>query len=109
MFPLGDLMVADGVLYGTTQYGGFYGCGTIYSVTIPPTPSLQITNRTGQPVIFWNDDGLNRTLQTAPDLVSGNWTNVPALNWTNASVKPQQIGYQITDSMNHPGAFFWLK
>ena len=109
MFPLGDLMVADGVLYGTTQYGGFYGCGTIYSVTIPPTPSLQTTNRTGQPVIFWNDDGLNRTLQTAPDLVSGNWTNVPALNWTNASVKPQQIGYQITDSMNHPGAFFWLK
>jgi uncharacterized repeat protein (TIGR03803 family) len=107
--PLADLMVADGVLYGTTRYGGPYGVGTLFSLTIPPTPALQTTNIGSHPVIFWANDGLNRTLQTAPDLVSGNWTNVPALNWTNASFNPQKIGYQITDSINHPGAFFWLK
>lgn len=109
MMPLAELMVADGVLYGTTRYGGAYGVGTLFSLIIPPTPVLQTTNLNDHPVIYWADDGLNRTLQTAPDLVSGNWTSVPALNWTNASINPQKIGYQITDSMNRPSAFFWLK
>ena len=109
MFPLGDLMVANGILYGTTQYGGLYGCGTIYSLTIPPTPSLQITNAAGHPVIFWSDDQLNRTLQTATDLTSGNWTAVNSLNWTNAASNPQQIGYQLPNSFDTSGAFFRLQ
>jgi len=107
--PLADLMVADGVLYGTTRYGGTYGAGTLFSLTIPPTPALQTTNLGGHPLVYWADDGLNRVLQTAPDLVSGNWTNVLTLNWTNTSFKPQAIGYQITESMNHPAAFFQLR
>lgn len=107
--PLADLMVADGVLYGTTRYGGTYGAGTLFSFTIPPTPALQTTNLGGHPLVYWADDGLNRALQTAPDLVSGNWTNVLTLNWTNASMNPQKIGYQITDLMNHPAAFFLLR
>jgi uncharacterized repeat protein (TIGR03803 family) len=109
MYPLGDLMVADGVLYGTTQYGGNYGCGTIYSVTIPLTSPLQTTNLAGQPVMFWSDDGLNRTLQTATDLASSSWTNVAALNFTNAASTPNQIGFQVTNLFNSPAAFFRLQ
>lgn len=108
MYPLGDLMVANGVLYGTTQYGGNYGAGTLFSLTIPPTPPLQATNCGYGPVLCWTDDGLNRTLQTTTDLTSGNWTNVSSLNWTNSSTVPQQIGLCVTNCINAPAAFFRL-
>jgi uncharacterized repeat protein (TIGR03803 family) len=109
MYPLGDLMVTNGVLYGTTLYGGIYGCGTIYSIIIPPTPQLQTTNLAGQPVIFWSDDGLNRILLTTTDLASNNWSNVNLLNWTNFTRTSKQIGLQITNLFNSPAAFFRLQ
>lgn len=109
MSPLSEPTVTNGVFYGTTAAGGFYGCGTIYSVTLPPPPPLQITNSAGQPVIFWSDDQLNRTLRTTTDLASGNWTNTVTLNWTNAASNPQQIGYRLPDAPNPAGAFFRLQ
>ena len=109
MYPLGDLMVADGVLSGTTQYGGSYGCGTIYSLTIPSPPSLQITNLAGRPLVFWNDDGLNRTLRMTTDLAFGNWTNVIPLNWTNTATIPQQIGCQVAAPQDSADAFYCLQ
>jgi uncharacterized repeat protein (TIGR03803 family) len=109
MFPLSEVVVADDVLYGTTQHGGIYGGGTIYSLTIPPTPALRTVSMTGDPLIFWSDDQLNRTLQTTADLNSGNWTNVPSLNWTNLSSNPRQVGFQITNHFNAPAAFYRLQ
>ncbi len=109
MYPLGDLMVADGILYGTTQFGGFYGCGTIYSLTIPPPPTLQITNLAGRPLIFWNDDGWNRTLRMTTNLASGNWTNVISLNWTNTATTPQQIGDEVASPHDSADAFYFLQ
>lgn len=108
-YPWGDLMVANGVLYGVTRYGGNYGDGTLFSLTIPPPPPLQITNCAGQSVICWSDDGLNRSLQTTTDLTSGNWTSVTSLNWTNAAASPNQIGLQIGNLANSSGAFFKLQ
>lgn len=107
--PYAGLILAGDVLYGTTRYGGIYGAGTLFSFAIPPVPALQITNLDGHPVIYWTDDGLNRTLQTAADLVSGSSTRLSTLNGTNASAKPQRIGYEINDDRNHAGAFFWLE
>jgi uncharacterized repeat protein (TIGR03803 family) len=107
--PLSDLLAANGVLYGTTENGGSSGLGVVYSLAIPPTPSLHAANSGGQAVLFWVDDGLNRTLEMASDLAAGNWTNVPALNWTNAAVNPELIGYRIPGGTNQAGAFFWLK
>lgn len=109
MYPAGDLMVADGVLYGATQYGGNYGYGTLYWLTVPPTPALQTTNVAGQFVVCWTDDGYNRTLQTAPDLVLGNWISVTNLNWTNSSTMPAQIGLKISDTSGNPATFFRLR
>lgn len=43
-FPTGGLTAFNGVLYGTTQWGGlpgcfeFQGCGTIFSLTPPASP-----------------------------------------------------------------------
>lgn len=108
-YPRGDLMVANGTLYGVTRYGGDYGDGTLFSLTIPPPPPLQITNCAGQSVICWSDDGLNRSLQTTTDLASGNWTSVASINWTNAAASPKQIGLQIGNLGSSPAAFFKLQ
>ena len=108
MNPHGDLTIADGVIYGATLSGGTYGYGTLYRLTIPPNPALQTTNVTGQLVVYWTDDGYNRTLQTSSDLFSGNWNSVTNLNWTNASVLPKQIGLSISDT-SATAAFFRLQ
>lgn len=108
-YPRGDLMVANSILYGVTRYGGNYGDGTLFSLAIPPPPPLQITNLAGQPLIFWNDDGLNHTLQTTADLVSGNWTNITTLTWTNPAANPKQIGFQIANCFNSRAKFFRLQ
>lgn len=108
-YPLSELTVADGVLYGTTLNGGVYGNGTIYSVTIPPTPPLRMSNIASNPLIFWSDDGLNRTLQTTADLGSASWTTLTSLNWTNTSTNPRQIGYQLTNILSTSAAFFRLQ
>lgn len=108
MNPQGDLTIADGMIYGATLSGGTYGYGTLYRLTIPPNPTLQTTNVAGQLVVYWADDGLNRTLQTSSDLLLGNWTSVTSLNWTNASVVPKQIGFSIGDTSS-TAVFFRLQ
>jgi uncharacterized repeat protein (TIGR03803 family) len=109
MQPAGELTIQDGVIYGTTREAGMFGDGTLYRLTIPPVPGLQMTNITGQPILFWNDDGYSRVLQTASDLSTGNWGNVNDLNWTNASVSPNQIGLRITNILNVPTTFYRLQ
>jgi uncharacterized repeat protein (TIGR03803 family) len=106
--PVAELTVDNGVLYGTTRYGGTYGAGVIYAITIPPIPSLQVTNAASGPAIYWNDDGLSRTLQTCSDLSAAEWTNVSPLNWTNA-VNAPEIGYQMVPGSVRSAQFFRLK
>jgi uncharacterized repeat protein (TIGR03803 family) len=40
-YPYGGLILAGNTLYGTTEYGGIYGCGTIFSI---PTNGGALTN-----------------------------------------------------------------
>jgi hypothetical protein len=56
------------------------------------------------PVIYWQDDGQNHTLQTTTNLAAGFWTNAPALNWTNEPY----LGLQVTNQPALPAAFFRL-
>lgn len=109
MEPSGDLTVADGVIYGTTKFGGNYGYGTIYRLTIPPVPALHTTNAFGQLTVYWSDDGYNRTVQTTTNLSAGNWTSLTGLNWTNSAVSPKQIGLSIPNTLSSPTGFFRLQ
>lgn len=108
MQPMGDLMVADGVIYGVTRYGGTYGYGVIYRLTIPPTPALTTTNIGGDFVVSWSDDSYNRTLQFTSDL-SANWSSVTNLNWTNSSVIPRRIGFRMSGLPTDRAMFFRLR
>src|SRR5579859_834715 len=51
--PMAALIVSNGVLYGTTQYGGDWGCGSIFRVNTNGTGFTNIYTFTG------NSDGAN--------------------------------------------------
>ena len=38
--PQADLVLADGTLYGTTSGGGDFGCGAVFSLSLPRPPSI---------------------------------------------------------------------
>jgi uncharacterized repeat protein (TIGR03803 family) len=38
--PQADLVLADGTLYGTTSGGGDFACGAVFSLSLPPPPSI---------------------------------------------------------------------
>jgi len=97
--PAANLVLGSNGLYGTTYSGGT-GNGTIFRLTLAP-PQLQITSAGNMPVVFWQDDGFSRTLQTTTNLQSGKWTTV--------SNGVSLIGLQVTNLSNPPDAFFRLQ
>ena len=101
---LGGLALVSNTLYGTTYYGGISNVGVVFSLTMPPLPSLQISNAAA-PLVYWADDGLNRVLQTTTNLASGSWSNVTKLNYTNSP----DIGLTVTNPAQLPQAFFRLE
>jgi len=98
--PAANLVLGSDGLYGTTYHGGTGYYGTIFRLTLAP-PQLQITSAGNMPVVFWQDDGFSRTLQTTTNLQSGKWTTV--------SNGVSLIGLQVTNLSNPPDAFFRLQ
>jgi uncharacterized repeat protein (TIGR03803 family) len=101
--PYGALALYGASLFGTTDSGGDYYYGTVFSFDL--LPPLQFTQAGNSPVVCWQSDGQNHTLQSTTNLAAGIWTNAPALNWTNSPF----IGLQITNPSVPPAAFFRLK
>jgi uncharacterized repeat protein (TIGR03803 family) len=97
--PAASLVLGSDGLYGTTYSGGT-GNGTIFRLTLAP-PQLQVTTASNMPVVFWQDDGFSRTLQTTTNLQSGKWITV--------SNGVPLIGLQVTNVSNQPKAFFRLQ
>jgi len=89
-------------LYGTAGYGGLYGNGTIFSVTLPQ-PQLSIAVSDTNVVLSWPTNALEFTLQCATNPASSaDWsdvTNVPVV------VNGQDI---VTNSISGTQQFFRL-
>src|SRR5262249_15486434 len=70
--PLPSLILNQGILYGTTQYGGSAGGGTLFSISIAPrmarinSPNGFAFNVTGYP----NEQVV---IEASGDLHSGSW------------------------------------
>jgi uncharacterized repeat protein (TIGR03803 family) len=96
--PLGNLILSDDTLYGTTAKGGGSGAGTVFALGLP-IPPLSIAFMTGQGVISWPAWGSNFALQATTRLYSGNWSNItdgPAIIGTNyvfTNILDEQAGY----------------
>ncbi len=101
--PYGALTLYGASLFGTTDTGGTYYDGTVFSYDL--VPPMQLTQVGNSPVVYWQSDGQNHTLQLTTNLSAGIWTNAPTLNWTNSPF----IGLQITNPSTPPAAFFRLK
>jgi uncharacterized repeat protein (TIGR03803 family) len=84
----GSFVLSGNNLYGTTQFGGSGGSGTIFALTdLPVSISLNIQLNGGAVVLTWNDPAFS--LQTATN-VTGVYSNVsvatnPYTNTINGS------------------------
>lgn len=75
--PVGPVLQGlDGALYGTTEFGGAFGSGTIFKLSLGPihTTALQIQLAARTPVLTWTNPVFN--LQAAP-APTGPFTNIP--------------------------------
>lgn len=80
--PAGLLTLSSNVLYGTAEFGGTGGSGTIFSIALPITPpQLTITPAGPNVVLAWPTNTTGFTLQSATNLV-------PPAVWTTVSSTP---------------------
>jgi uncharacterized repeat protein (TIGR03803 family) len=97
------LQGSDGALYGTTQYGGVLGSGTVFKLSLGPiTPiPLSIQMSPKFPVVSWTNPVFN--LQAAPT-ATGPFTNLPDASspYTNA-VTGRALFFRLkTESNGYP-------
>ena len=77
--PNGGVILSGNTLYGTTEDGGSGVYGTVFSLTLPPPPSLTIIPSGANVILSWptNTAGLMFTLQSTTNLISAaGWNTV---------------------------------
>ncbi|HUA66225.1 MAG TPA: choice-of-anchor tandem repeat GloVer-containing protein [Alphaproteobacteria bacterium] len=76
--PMGDLILSNNVLYGTTSAGGSGGRGTVFALNLSAAPAVtvNIAPAGGQSVVFWPVSYAGYVLQATTNLASSNWFNV---------------------------------
>lgn len=95
----------DGSLYGTTQYGGAYGAGTVFRITVAPAfKAATLTN--GLLTLRWSAEvGAKYQLQCNSNLSSGSWVNLgnsvtaagPTLSATDSVANQQRRFYRVVN------------
>src|SRR5258708_17160380 len=90
MYPECTLALSGNTLYGTTEQGGAYGNGPVFSLFIPP--QLTIIPSGPDVILTWPTNYTAFTLQSTTNLVSPVWTtNSPApvvVNGQNTVTNP---------------------
>ena len=86
----GLVQASDGKLYGTTEYGGTNGYGTIFALLVPIPLYIQLNGQTV--VLTWNDPASVFFLQAAPTM-DDVFTNIPGATspYTNPITGSQQF------------------
>jgi uncharacterized repeat protein (TIGR03803 family) len=100
--PQAGLVLSGSTLYGTTSgtavIGGM-GNGTVFALSAPPPPSLEIASAGNQVVLYWPSSVYNYVLQAT--------TNLSTSNWVTVSNGVPIIGVTLCNTS--PGAFFRLQ
>ncbi|MCX6921879.1 MAG: hypothetical protein NT154_01480 [Verrucomicrobia bacterium] len=105
-WPGPGLVLAGDTLYGTSQRGGKYANGTVFSLTLPP-PELKLTASGANIVLTWPTNATGFTLQSATALANGG-------DWQDSTLKVTVVGDQNvvtvdTTAPTAPAAFFRLR
>ena len=88
--PTAGLILSGSTLYGTTEQGGLFTGGTVFSLTMPKVTLVPVQTNL---VVRWPTNALGLTLQSVTNLSSGtSWTNVSqapvVLNGQNVVTNP---------------------
>jgi uncharacterized repeat protein (TIGR03803 family) len=102
-YPRAELTVSGNRLYGTASEGGANGAGTIFSLTLPLPPDLNIARAETNITLTWPTNGISFTLQSATNLV-------PPVAWTAVSTLPIVISGQntVTNPLSGTQQFYRL-
>ncbi len=100
--PVAGLILSTNVLYGTAQYGGAAGVGTVFSLALP-LPQLAISTYGTNVIVTWPNTSAGFSLHATPSLV-------PPVVWTPVSPMPAIVNGQngVTNSISGPQLFYQL-
>jgi|ERR1044071_5478659 uncharacterized repeat protein (TIGR03803 family) len=72
--PIGGVVLSNGALYGTANFGGVFGNGTIFRISVRPT---LITQMVGTNLLLtWQSNFSGFNLESTTNLTLPMWTNV---------------------------------
>jgi uncharacterized repeat protein (TIGR03803 family) len=102
--PIAGLFLSGNTLYGTTEAGGIANgaSGTVFSLTLPPPPSMGITTAGNKIVLSWPTNATGFTLQSITNLSFGSWSNV------TTGISTVGTNYMFTNTVNGNASFFRL-
>ena len=74
--PYAGMILSGNTLYGTANYGGTNGYGTVFSLSLPVPPQLTLTLSEAKVILMWPTNVTGFTLQSTTNLASPVWTAV---------------------------------
>jgi uncharacterized repeat protein (TIGR03803 family) len=102
--PYGGLILSDNTLYGTAGYGGSFGFGTVFSLSLPiAPPQLTIIPSGANVILTWPTNANGFTLQSTTNLGS-------SAVWTTNSPAPVVVNgqYAVTNPISGAQQFYRL-
>jgi uncharacterized repeat protein (TIGR03803 family) len=100
------LLISGNTLYGTAEFGGRSGYGTVFSISLPVTPQPKIAFAAGNVTLMWPTNAVmfttpptgnaTFTLQACTNLANPVWTTLQVLTVTNGAFyysEPLQTDY----------------
>jgi uncharacterized repeat protein (TIGR03803 family) len=66
--PFGGVIFSGDILYGTAFYGGNFGYGTVFSISLPLPPQLTIIRSGTNVILTWPTNAPGFTLQSTTNL-----------------------------------------
>jgi len=99
--PYGGLLLSGNILYGTTQYGGTWQKGTIFSLSV--VPQLTISRSRTNVIVTWPTNATGFTLQSTTNLA-------PPAPWTTNAAGPVIVNglYAVTNPISGTRKFYRL-
>jgi uncharacterized repeat protein (TIGR03803 family) len=101
--PSAALILSGNTLYGTAMGGGSSGNGTVFSLRLPPAPTLTIIPLAANVTLTWPSNAIGFALQSTTNLLS------PA-GWTSVSTQPVVVNGQntVTNPISSTQQFYRL-
>jgi uncharacterized repeat protein (TIGR03803 family) len=103
VYPQSGVILSNDTLYGVAPYGGGTNRGTVFALKLPSPPVLNIALANTNVLVSWPVAAVGYQLQSATDLVSGNWIDI------TDPLSVADTNFVFTGSATDPQNFFRLQ